>query len=107
MVTLTAMMVRVIYRWRVPEARIAEFRDAWRDVTTGIHRQTDGALGSFCIQNIEEPEEVLTVALWDQESSWREFIKTAKSTSMKRLHDIGDQLSATPYVQLGDETVHQ
>lgn len=101
------MMVRVIYRWKVPDDRIEEFRTSWRAVTTGIHRETDGALGSFCIQSIDDPTEVLTIALWDREESWRAFIKTARSTSMRRLHEIGEQLSASPYVQLGDETVYQ
>ena len=99
-------MVRVIYRWKVPENRIAAFRDAWREVTTGIHAGTQGARGSFCIQSIDDPGEVLTIALWDSEEDWRDFIKTARTTSMKALHDIGEQVSATPYVQLGDETVH-
>ncbi len=98
-------MMRVIYRWKVPESRIEEFRDAWREVTTGIHARTEGARGSFCIQSIDDPSEVLTIALWDDEQDWRAFIKTAKAMSMKALHEIGEQLSATPYVQLGDETV--
>lgn len=97
--------IRVIYRWKVPQQRTDEFKDAWREVTTAIHRQTEGALGSFCLQNLEEPDEVLTVALWSSEERWRAFIKTAKTTSMKRLHEIGVQVSATPFTQLGDETV--
>jgi len=98
-------MIRVIYRWSVPHDRLGEFQAVWQDVTRGIHKTTDGARGSFCIQNIDDPSEVLTVALWDSEAQWRAFIPTARSTSMKRLHEIGTQLSATPYVQLGDETI--
>jgi len=97
--------MRVIYRWRVPAERLSEFIAAWKEVTNEIHATTTGARGSFCLQSVDALDEVLTVALWESEAEWRAFIPTAKSTSMKRLHDIGEQLSATPYRQLGDETV--
>ncbi len=98
-------MIRVIYKWRVPLERQAEFEKIWQETTRRIHETTSGARGSFCLASIDDPTEVLTVALWDSEGQWREFIENAKATSMSGLHDIAEQISAKPYIQLGDETV--
>ncbi|MBO6505310.1 MAG: antibiotic biosynthesis monooxygenase [Kordiimonadaceae bacterium] len=98
-------MIRVIYRWNVSPERKQEFADAWQKATRAIHGETPGALGSFCLENIEDVDEVLTVALWHSEQQWRDFIGSAKQGPMAALHDIGTLLSTTPYNQLGDETV--
>lgn len=98
-------MIRVIYRWQVSPERKQEFTEAWRNATRAIHEDTPGALGSFCLENIEEAGEVLTVALWHSEQQWRDFIGSAKQGPMAALHDIGTLVSSTPYNQLGDETV--
>lgn len=98
-------MMRVIYRWKVPAERKQEFADTWRGATRAIHAETPGALGSFCLENIEDADEVLTVALWQSEQQWRDFIGGAKLGPMAALHEIGTLLSSTPYKQLGDETV--
>lgn len=97
-------MIRVIYRWKVPQERRQEFADAWRAATRNIHAETPGALGSFCLENTEDPLEVLTVALWRSEQQWRAFIGEAKHGPMAVLHEIGTLISSTPYNQLGDET---
>lgn len=98
-------LIRVIYRWRVEPTKMHEFEVAWRQTTRSIHAGTKGALGSFCLQSIEDPSEMLTVALWETHNQWQHFIKTARSNSMRDLHDLGTQISATAYRQIGDETV--
>ena len=97
--------MRVIYSWQVEPERMEAFEAAWRETTRAIHRDTEGALGSFCLRSLDDPKAVLTVALWESEVQWRAFIETAKSGSMKRMHDLGKQVSAKAYHQLGDETV--
>ena len=98
-------MIRVIYTWRVAEARMDEFNATWRATTRSIHNSTEGARGSFCVRSIDNPGEVLTIALWETEAQWRDFMANAKSHSMRSLHEIAEQVSARVYAQLGDETV--
>jgi len=99
-------MIRVLYTWSVPAERSEAFRSAWRKTTRNIHQTVDGALGSFCLAGIDDRDEVLTVALWESEAQWRRFIQTAKTDSMKSLHDLAEQISVKAYTQVGDETVH-
>jgi len=87
-------MIRVIYRRKLPAERVEESTLAWREVTTSVHGTTLGARGSFRLREIDHPEEILTIALWGEEEDWRDFIGTAKATSMCRLHEIGEQISA-------------
>lgn len=98
-------MIRVIYRWKVGTGDRPEFVRRWRQATTEIHRTTSGALGSFCLQDLEDDEDILTVALWTSEDKWRRFVEGARTGSMRALHEIATQVSARPYRQLGDETV--
>ena len=98
-------MMRVIYTWQVDPARMDEFEAHWRTMTRSIHERTPGALGSFCLRSVDDPGEILTIALWQSEAQWRSFIKTAKTGPMKGLHAIARQVSAKAYQQIGDETV--
>ena len=98
-------MIRVVYRWKVQNGDVAEFVERWRKTTKLIHQTTDGALGSFCLQDIKHEDEIWTVALWRTEEQWRRFMVTADKASMSCMHEIATQFSATPYRQLGDETV--
>lgn len=98
-------MIRVVYRWKVAAGDLPAFLDRWQEATNAIHETTEGALGSFCLQAIENDDEIFTIALWETEEQWRRFIVSAKTGSMRALHEIATQLSATPYRQLGDETV--
>jgi heme-degrading monooxygenase HmoA len=95
----------VIYRWKVPADNEAAFLACWKAATNGIHATTDGAPGSFCLQDLEEADEFLTVALWKTEAQWRRFIIDARAGSMRGLHALATQISAAPYRQFGDETV--
>ncbi len=98
-------MIRVVYRWKVPAVNRAAFLERWKETTNTIHETTEGALGSFCLQGIDDEDEILTVALWKSEHQWRQFIAAAKTGSMRAMHDLATQVSVTPYRQLGDETV--
>lgn len=98
-------MIRVIYAWTVAPDRMDEFEQVWRRTTRAIHETTPGARGSFCLRSLDAPDEILTIALWDTEDHWRSFIETAKTGSMKGLHEIGTQTSVRAYHQVGDETV--
>ena len=99
-------MIRVIYKWRVDPENLEKFESTWRDMTRSIHATVDGALGSFCLQEVDDPSTVLTVALWENEAQWRAFMgDSEKAPLMKSLHEIAEQISATPYKQLGDETI--
>ena len=98
-------MIRVIYRWKVQNGKIPEFVERLRKATKAIHQTTQGALGSFCLQDIKDEEEIITVAIWRTEEQWRRFMATAKNGSMSSMHEVATQLSATPYRQLGDETM--
>lgn len=99
-------MIRVLYTWSVPAERAEAFRSVWRKTTRNIHQAVDGALGSFCLAGIDDPDEVVTVALWESEEQWKSFIQTAKTDSMKSLHELAEQISVKAYTQVGDETVY-
>ena len=100
-------MIRIIYRWRVDPENLSRFESVWRNMTRSIHADVAGALGSFCLQELEDPTTVLTVALWESEAQWRAFMGDSdKAPRMSPLHEIAEQLTATPYKQLGDETVY-
>ncbi len=98
-------MIRVVYRWKVAPDRQDAFATAWRQATRAIHAETPGALGSFCLQSIDAPDEMLTIALWRTEQDWRDFIGAARQGPMGAIHKLGELISTTPYRQLGDETV--
>ena len=99
-------MIRVIYTWTVAPDQMNTFESTWRETTRRIHYGTPGALGSFCLRSIDDPTAVLTIALWNTEAQWRQFIERAKTGSMKRLHAIATHVSVAAYHQVGDETVH-
>lgn len=98
-------MIQVIYRWEVPIERQAAFLAAWEKTTLAIRETTVGARGSFCVVSVDTPTEILTVAKWDELEQWHSFIRGAKLTSMREMHELGTQLSANAYTQMGDFTV--
>ncbi len=98
-------MIQVIYRWEVPVEKQAAFLTAWEKTTVTIRETTAGARGSFCIASVDKPTEILTVAKWDELEQWQAFIKGAKLTSMREMHELGTQVSSSAYVQKGDFTV--
>ena len=98
-------MIHVVYRWHVlPENRQA-FLAAWEKTTLSIRGAVRGARGSFCIVGLDNPTEVLTVAKWDEVGQWREFIKTAKSETMREMHTLATQISHDAYEHVADHTI--
>lgn len=98
-------MIRVVYRWKVAPERQGEFEATWQKTTRAIHENVEGALGSICLRAVDSPGEMITIATWQTEQEWRAFIQEAKGQSMRGLHAIATLVSATPYFEVGDETV--
>ena len=98
-------MIQIIYRWEVPVEKQEAFLAAWEKTTLTIRESTAGARGSFCVVSVDTPTEILTIAKWEELEQWQDFIKDAKLTSMKEMHELGTQISANAYVQKGDFTV--
>ena len=97
-------MIQIIYVWEVPVDKQAAFLAAWEETTGTIRETTAGARGSFCIVSVDTPTEILTVAKWEELEQWHDFIKGAKLTSMRAMHELGTQKSSRAYVQKGDFT---
>lgn len=98
-------MIQVIYRWDVSLENRAAFLTAWEKTTKAIREATEGARGSFCIVSVERPTEILTVAKWDELAQWQAFVTTAKSDSMKAMHDLGTQLSHDAFEEAANFTI--
>ena len=89
---------------QICEEKQAAFLAAWEKTTVAIRGTTVGARGSFCVVSVDTPTEILTVAKWDELEQWQDFIKGAKLTSMKEMHELGTQISSRAYVLKGDFT---
>lgn len=98
-------MIRVVYRWRVPEANRVAFRAAWEKATTLIRENTLGARGSVLFESCDDPTEFMTVAHWDHLDQWRAFVETAARAPMKEMHGLGEMVSRQAFRQIGDHTV--
>lgn len=98
------MTCRVFYIWRVPSARRAEFLACWAETTDAIHHKVEGARGSLCLENADDPACIVTQAIWDGVEQWRAFIATARTGSMSRLHDIATLEGAYAFDVLEDRT---
>lgn len=97
-------MFHVIYRWSVPSENKTSFLECWEQTTNHIHQTIDGALGSFCIEAMDDPEILMTIAKWHSREQWEDFIGTAKTGSMKNMHKLGTQISADGYYERGNQT---
>lgn len=97
-------MFHVIYKWIVPAENKASFLENWTQTTNHIHNSIDGALGSFCVESIDHANIILTIAKWQSRKQWEEFIGTAKTGPMNKMHDLAEQISVEGFEQLGDET---
>ena len=98
-------MIRVVYRWKVPEANRAAFRSAWAQTTTAIRAETDGARGSLLLESSDDPTEVMTIAHWDSLDQWKAFIGGAPRGQMKRMHELAELVSSTPFRLVEDHTI--
>jgi hypothetical protein len=55
--------------------------------------------GGFCVVSVDTPTEMLTIAKWEKLDRWHDFIKSAKLTSMRQMHELGTQRSSRAYVK--------
>ncbi|GAB5488087.1 MAG: hypothetical protein Pars2KO_16570 [Parasphingorhabdus sp.] len=97
-------MFHVIYKWSVPSENKTAFLTNWEKTTNHIHDTVDGALGSFCVEAIDDPNMLLTIAKWQTREQWETFIGNAKTGSMKNMHALAEQVSAEGFNELGDQT---
>lgn len=97
-------MIRVEYRWRVNDHNFKAFQNTWRKTTNHIHETVDGALGSFMIQSIDDPSEVITIAKWENLESWKAFWGTSKPSQMSEMTKLGERLSVRAFEEIEDHT---
>lgn len=97
-------MIRVIYRWQVEPANFEAFKETWRATTNRIHETVPGALGSFMLKACEAEEEILTVARWDSQDSWRAFWRDQNPTEMESMRKLGKRVSVECYEEVEDHT---
>jgi heme-degrading monooxygenase HmoA len=98
-------MIRVVYHWSVTRENIPAFRDAWREATYRIHREVNGARGSFLLQQAGDPGEILTIARWESEGDWRAFWQEEDPGEMRAMRDLGKRGRVEVYDEFADCTV--
>lgn len=99
-----ALVIRVVYRWRVDPHQFAAFRDSWRATTNRIHETVPGARGSFLLRAADDESEVLTVATWDSLEAWRRFWGESDPEQMSDMGRFGTRVSAVAYENVEDHT---
>ncbi|WP_415891946.1 antibiotic biosynthesis monooxygenase family protein [Neptuniibacter sp. PT8_73] len=97
-------MVRVVYRWQVPEENFEEFKAIWTNTTNHIHETVEGALGSFMLKSVENEDEVITIAKWDSLASWKNFWGNENPEQMQKMRTLGKRISADAYEEIEDYT---
>jgi heme-degrading monooxygenase HmoA len=97
-------MIRVIYRWEVQPRDFEDFRRVWSVTTNRIHESVPGALGSFMLRASDRDAEVLTVAKWESEESWREFWGKQDPEEMQEMRKLGKRVSVEAYTEIDDYT---
>lgn len=99
-------MIRIIYRWRLKaEADLENFRLAWSKATTIIREKTPGARGSFLLQSLNDPTEILTIARWDRLDDWRLFWEDPNRSELSEMHCYAERLSEAAYHEIEDHTI--
>ncbi|MCB1801228.1 MAG: antibiotic biosynthesis monooxygenase [Gammaproteobacteria bacterium] len=97
-------MFRVIYRWEVLPKDFDDFRRVWRVTTNRIHESVPGALGSLMLRANDRHSEVLTVAKWESEESWRRFWGNQDPEEMQGMRKLGKRVSVETYNEVDDYT---
>lgn len=99
-------MIRIVYRWRLnTETNLENFQRAWAKATTIIREHTPGARGSFLLQNLDDPTEVLTIARWDRLDDWKIFWDNPDRSEMSVMHRYAELLSEEAYHEIEDHTI--
>ena len=98
-------MIRVVYHWSVTRENIPRFRDAWREATRRIHREVNGARGSFLLQQAGNPGKILTIARWESEIDWRAFWQEDDPEEMRTMRSLGKRGREDMYDEFADFSV--
>jgi len=99
-------MIRIIYRWRLKaETGLENFQIAWAKATTAIREDTTGARGSFLLQGLNDPKEVLTIARWDRLDDWKLFWADPDRSEMSEMYLYAERLSEEAYLEIEDYTI--
>ena len=97
-------MIRVIYRWEVQPKNFEDFKRVWSATTNRIHESVPGALGSFMLRASDRKSEILTVAKWDSEESWKKFWGKQNPEEMLEMRKLGKRVSVEAYDEIDDFT---
>lgn len=97
-------MTRIIYSWVVEPENLNRFIEIWKSTTNKIHKEVDGARGSFMLQNNEDPKAIKTVAKWASLNDWKKFWHESKHTQMQSMHELGERISVETYEEIDDHT---
>ena len=97
-------MIRVVYRWHVEPEHFQDFKETWTRTTNNIHKTVNGALGSFMIKSIDNPNEIITIAKWTSVQAWKDFWGTADPEAMKAMSKLGKRISAEAFEEIDDFT---
>lgn len=97
-------MIRIIYSWKVESQHREAFIETWKRTTNSIHKEVEGALGSFMIQDKEDEGAIKTVARWKSLEDWQRFWKDSKPSQMRSMHDLGTRISVEVFQEIDDFT---
>lgn len=99
-------MIRIIYRWRLKaETELDGFQLAWTSATTAIREITPGARGSFLLQSLNDPTELLTIARWDCLDGWKIFWENPDRSEMSEMYLYAERISEEAYHEMEDHTL--
>lgn len=64
-------MIRVLYRFEVPQSHQEAFRDAYQEVVAAHLGAGHGAVESALMRCPDTPDELLAMSRWESEAAWR------------------------------------
>ncbi len=97
-------MIRVVYRWQVPQKNFEEFKKVWSRTTNSIHASVVGARGSFLLRSFENETEVITIAKWDSLELWKNFWGNENPQEMEAMRRLGQRSSVEVFEEIEDHT---
>ncbi len=100
----TINMIRILYSWKVEPEKLELFIKTWKTTTTKIHKEVEGARGSFMLQNDKDLRKIKTVARWDSLDHWKKFWHDSNPSQMRSMHDLGERLSVEIFREIDDFT---
>ena len=97
-------MIRIIYSWKVESENLELFIETWKKTTNKIHKEVQGARGSFMLQNERNSGEIKTIARWDSLNDWKKFWNNSNPSQMQSMHDLGERISVEIFREVDDFT---